>query len=239
MSLSLVAAAALTKECAPQVAVPTMMALVMSESGFDPFAIGDNSTGRSHHPRDAASAEALAATLLAAGHSIDMGLTQINSRTAPRLGLSLRDAFIPCRNIAAAGRLMATNYRRVAPTSPTIQHAIARTLSTYNTGNAWRGFGNGYVGRVYRAAAIVAPMLGRTPWSDADPGSVDLAIARVTPPSEAASMSAAALPVRAVSEAVERSSLAPTWVAFGNPVNVMVFGGDPRGPKPFDRKEKP
>jgi type IV secretion system protein VirB1 len=153
MALTLAVAAALARQCAPQVAAPTMLALVMNESRLDPYAIGDNNTGRSYHPRDADSAAMQASALIAAGHSVDMGLAQINSRIATGLGLGVASAFDPCRNLTAAAKLMVSNYRRVAPRSASAQHAIAASLSLYNTGNTTRGFSNGYVRRVWAAAA--------------------------------------------------------------------------------------
>lgn len=131
----------------------TLLSLVATESGFRPNAINDNTTGRRFFPQSPAAGISLARTLAARGHNIDMGLAQINSRTAPRLGLSIADAFDPCRNLAAAARLMSATYSHTAAIFPTQQQALGAMLSMYNTGNSVRGYRNGYVGRVYLAAA--------------------------------------------------------------------------------------
>lgn len=210
MSLSLAVVAALARQCAPQVALPTMMALVENESRLDPYAIGDNTTGRSYHPRDAASAIELATTLSGAGHSIDMGLGQINNRTASMLGLDVAGVFDPCRNLAAASQLMVANYRRVAPRAVSEQHAIAAALSMYNTGDAARGFRNGYVGRVWSAAARVGAAAALPPM-------------RLPYELTAVAMTPAPSTSGQRSDRLQTPAPAAPWVAFGNPANVMVF----------------
>ena len=67
MILPLAVFAQLSTTCAPDVAVETLTAIARTESGLDPFAIHDNSTGRSYRPRDQAEAVRIAAPLLAAG----------------------------------------------------------------------------------------------------------------------------------------------------------------------------
>ena len=212
MTLTPTVAAALARQCAPQVAVPTMVALVSSESGLDPYAIGDNSTGRSYHLGNAPAAAAQATALVAAGHSIDMGLAQINSRTAGALGLSIQAAFDPCRNLAAAQRLMVNSYRRLSPSAPTVQHAISGMLSTYNTGDSRRGVRNGYVARVYASAARLRPALIYDP-----------AVAKASP---AVSISAPLeTPPPAIPLAVTAPAAPPAWRVFGGAAaaGAMVF----------------
>ena len=69
------------------------------------------------------------------------------------------DAFDPCRNLAASARVLSSNYLSVAQSSPTTEAAIATAMSMYNTGSRSRGFGNGYVSRVYASASIVVPAI--------------------------------------------------------------------------------
>lgn len=230
-------AAALADRCAPSVARETLLSVVYHESGLDTLVIGDNATGRRVHPQSRREAVHTAQTLIALGHSIDMGLGQINSRTAPGLGLTVFGAFDACQNMAAAGAMMERSYRKVAGAG-SAQRSLAAMLSIYNTGNSWRGFGNGYVGRVYHAAATIIPQLGRTARVAVDLASIDpilgtgpvLAVpTSVAPP--------AAVRVQAA-DASDQPAPEPPWVAFGNPVNVMVFGTNSAGAGPFDRKEK-
>lgn len=155
MTLSLFAQ--LAAACGPGVHADTLAAVAQAESGLDPLAIGDATAGRSHSPRSAAAAVAEATALLRRGHSLDLGLMQLNSATLTRLGLSVADAFEPCRNIAAGARVLAGGF---APRgSEDRQQALVRALSRYNTGSPDRGVANGYVARVQAAAATVVPAI--------------------------------------------------------------------------------
>ncbi len=158
--------------CAPHVATNTLLAIVRVESGLDPLVIGVNGAGggpvRSATPEAAA---ARAAALLAAGRSIDLGLGQINARNLPRLGLTLRAAFEPCQNLAAAAQVLQWGYARAAPGPARAR--LTTALSYYNTGHPRRGVDNGYVARVHAAASrltesVAAPASRPAP-SDAPP----------------------------------------------------------------------
>src|SRR5437588_10300748 len=78
---------------APSVAPETQVAFAQAESGLDPLAVHDNTTGRSHAPATAADAVALATSLLRQGHSVDLGLLQINDANLRRTGLTVATAF--------------------------------------------------------------------------------------------------------------------------------------------------
>jgi len=151
---------ALAASCAPSVAPETLIAIVHTESRFDSLAIGINSAGvRNPAAISKAQAVASARRLMRQGYNIDLGLGQINSANLAWLGLSVEDAFEPCPNLAAAARVMATNYQAVVRTSSSREQAIATALSLYNTGDRRRGFRNGYVARVYASAAAVIPQI--------------------------------------------------------------------------------
>jgi type IV secretion system protein VirB1 len=160
MTLTLAAVLALAQQCAPSVAPETLVSLVHTESRFDPLAIGVNARGVANpHSIDKASAVAAARALISQGYNIDLGLGQINSTNLRRLNLSIEDAFDPCRNLAAAARVLVGNYLNVSRSGGTTEAAIATALSMYNTGNRSRGFGNGYVARVYASSGMVVPAL--------------------------------------------------------------------------------
>jgi type IV secretion system protein VirB1 len=129
-----------------------MSAIVQVESGGDPLAIGDNTTTQSYHPRDRATAEALARELITAGHSVDLGIAQINQANLGRLGLNLSTVFDPCANLGAASVILAQDYaiakRRFGPGQVALRHA----LGMYNAGSL--DAGAGYVRRVMIAAGI-------------------------------------------------------------------------------------
>jgi len=173
--LELATVVGLAQQCAPSVAVETLVSVVHTESHFNPYAIGVNAKGvAAPNPSDRASAVAAARSLIARGYNIDLGLGQINSANLRWLGLSVEDAFDPCRNLAAAARVLASNYLSVARSSPSTEVAIATAMSMYNTGSRSRGFGNGYVGRVYASSSIVVPAIrrGTAPEPAASPATV-------------------------------------------------------------------
>ncbi|WP_052730549.1 lytic transglycosylase domain-containing protein [Sphingomonas sp. SRS2] len=155
--LSISAAAALAYQCAPAVAPETLLSVAHAESELDTLAIGVNHGPRAARPANEADAARIAKALIAQGYSIDLGIAQINSRNLQWLGLSVEDAFDVCRNFAAAARVLQTNYAATSRSGP--EDPLGRAISRYNTGNDRRGFANGYVGRVYRAANIVVPAL--------------------------------------------------------------------------------
>jgi type IV secretion system protein VirB1 len=151
--------------CAPAVSPTTLLAIAKVESGLDPWAIGVNgSPVIKVRPTSAAEATQRAAALIAAGRDIDLGLTQINVRNLGRLGLTIADAFDPCRNLAASAVVLQTGYAAARATGAAAQPALRQALSRYNTGDQARGFRNGYVTRVLAAAAnLEAPVTHRPP----------------------------------------------------------------------------
>ena len=160
MMLELAAVVALARQCAPTVAAETLVSLVYTESHFDPYAIGVNAKGvAAPKVSDRASAIASARSLIARGYNIDLGLGQINSANLKPLNLSIEDAFEPCRNLAASARVLAENYTSVAKSSRSTEDAIATAMSMYNTGNRWKGFANGYVGKVYASSSSIIPQI--------------------------------------------------------------------------------
>ncbi|WP_419756228.1 lytic transglycosylase domain-containing protein [Brevundimonas sp.] len=155
----------LSLACAPGVAPETLAAVAWTESRFDPLAIGVNSGPRPpRRASDAAEAARIARDLLARGANLDLGIGQINSSNLDWLDLSVEQAFDPCRNLSAAGRVLRAGYRPRPGEPP--QTALRRALSRYNTGDPRRGFANGYVGRVENAAArlgLAAPAAAVAP----------------------------------------------------------------------------
>lgn len=170
MIFTIAAAADLARQCAPGVAVETMLSVIHTESRFNSLAIGVNRGGRAApKPRTQAEAIATAYSLIRAGYNIDLGLGQINSSNLRRLNLSVEDAFDPCRSLAASATVLTANYLRALPRAQSTQHALATALSVYNTGKEWRGFSNGYVGRVYGSAGAIVPGLAGLPKLRVDP----------------------------------------------------------------------
>ncbi len=141
---------ALAQQCAPTIAYQTVQAVVMTESGARPFAIGINGGARiTRQPLNKEEAVATANTLLGMGLSIDMGLGQINSNNLSRLGLTVEQVFDPCTNLRAAETILRGCYDPAAVRLGHGQAALQAALSCYNTGNTRAGFTNGYVWKVY------------------------------------------------------------------------------------------
>ncbi|MCR5876637.1 lytic transglycosylase domain-containing protein [Phenylobacterium sp. J426] len=156
--LSPEAVIALALQCAPSVEASTLVAVARAESGLNPYAIGVNGPerGARRSARSLEEAVATASALIAAGRNVDLGLGQINVRNLARLGLSVRAAFDPCRNLAAAAQVLAEGYARGVTRYGNGQAALQVALSYYNTGDASQGLANGYVARVLAAAGATA-----------------------------------------------------------------------------------
>jgi type IV secretion system protein VirB1 len=163
MPLTMLEILALAAQCAPAVAPETLLSVVQVESRFDPLAIGVNGEPRvaisAATPQEAA---AKASALITAGRSVDLGLAQINSKNLGWLGLGVEAAFDPCRNLAAAARVLQAGYDTDGGAGDD-QAALRRSLSRYNTGDNQRGFDNGYVAKVVRAAAQIVPAIQLAP----------------------------------------------------------------------------
>jgi type IV secretion system protein VirB1 len=160
MTMPLAVVLALAARCAPTVAPETLLSVVQVESRFEPLAVGVNGARRlTIGSSSADEAIAKAGALIAAGRNIDLGLAQINSRNLGWLGLSLEQAFDPCRNLAAAASVLQAGYNAETASTVGEQAALRTALSRYNTGDPVRGFNNGYVGKVTSAAARIVPAI--------------------------------------------------------------------------------
>ena len=147
--------------CSPGDAPRTITSVILAESGNDPLAIHDNTTGRSYAPTTRGDAEHIASELIERQHhSVDVGLMQVNSANFTTLRLSIPDALSPCQSIRAGATILHEGYRQ----------ALRVAFSRYNTGSSEAGFANGYVARV-EAASLRLPDVGP---SGVIPGEVTL-----------------------------------------------------------------
>jgi type IV secretion system protein VirB1 len=149
----------LALRCGPSVAPSTLASVARTESAFEPFAINDNTTRTSGVPATRDIAIQLASKLLEAGHSVDVGIMQINSGNFQKLGLTLEGAFDPCKSVAAAATVLTGDFVGGGETHGGQQAAVRVAISKYNTGDAQRGFDNGYVHKVELAARRIVPAL--------------------------------------------------------------------------------
>lgn len=145
--------AALSQQCAPGVSHQTMAAIVKTESGFRPLAIGINGGAKLiRQPDSKAEAVVTANWLISNGYNIDMGLGQVNSANLLRFGLSVDGAFDPCTNLSTAAAILTASYKLARSKGHAEQPAVYAALSAYNTGSLSRGFSNGYVQKVVNNA---------------------------------------------------------------------------------------
>lgn len=146
----LIYSAGFLSQCGPAVAPTTTQAIIRVESGGNPLAIGDNNLRKSFSPGSKREAVSLATQLIARGHSVDLGLMQINSQHLAPMRLSLDDVFDPCRNVGAGTVILSGFYQRYKTGEPS--YSLMKALSAYNTGQAWKG--EGYVNRILAAAGV-------------------------------------------------------------------------------------
>jgi len=154
--------------CAPQVAPGTLAALAAVESRFNTLAIDDNTTHSALWPKLPAEAITIARQAIAAGHSIDLGLLQINSGNLASLHLSVPGAFDPCLNLRAGAALLVRDYGG-GKTPAEEQAALRAALLRYNTGTAQGNVARGYVAQVVSAARRVVPEIDPSATQPAQP----------------------------------------------------------------------
>ncbi len=150
---------ALSMQCAPTVAPGTLLTFAKAESGLDPLALHDNSAGASLHAGTKDAAIVMASRLISAGHSVDIGALQINSRNLAWLGMSLTQAFELCPSMRAGARVLHAAFDPCVDAGGEAQHCLAVAASQYNTGSQSRGFSNGYVTRIAETAEHFIPEL--------------------------------------------------------------------------------
>lgn len=149
---------ALALQCAPQVSPVTMAAIVRTESGFNPYAIGVVNGRLKRQPASLGEAVATAHALSAAGWNFSVGLAQVNVENWYAYGLTEQSAFDPCRNLAVGAAILQGCFesarRAQIDTGPNSQSALRASLSCYASGNFSTGYRTGYVQRVVDNARI-------------------------------------------------------------------------------------
>jgi type IV secretion system protein VirB1 len=143
--------ALLAARCASAVPVATLKAVAWTESGFDPWALHDNTTGRTENASSLELAATDATRWVEQGHSVDVGLMQINAANFHALGMTVPDALDPCMSLAGGAAVLRAAYGGgVTPAEQ--QAALLMALSRYNTGSPFQGIMNGYVRTVLENA---------------------------------------------------------------------------------------
>jgi type IV secretion system protein VirB1 len=146
---------AVAQECAPAVHPQTLAAIVQTESGFNPFAIGVVNGRLERQPRSLPEAVATARALVQANWNASFGLGQINLSNLSGQSLDLVSVFDPCLNLKAASSILGEAYGRAKSRLPDEQSALQAAISAYYSGNFSTGFKEGYVQKVAANAALL------------------------------------------------------------------------------------
>lgn len=160
---------ALILACAPLVHPQTMAHIVEAESGGNRWAIHVNGDAGSITGLEGKKAIATAKKYIESGTTVDVGLAQINSANFDWLGLTVKEAFDPCKNLHAAQTILVSNYERAKEMAYSTEGALDMALSMYNTGDPQDGQKNGYVRRVrtanpdYKVPALSAKLRAKAP----------------------------------------------------------------------------
>lgn len=136
--------------CAPDLAPVTIAAIVQQESGGNPLLLHDNTTRLTLRPKTVAEAAKLAQALISSGHSIDIGLAQINSKNLPTMRLEIEDALDPCTNLRAAQAIMKKAWEQSG-------HDLRGALAAYNTGKTATSVGAHYSAQVFAQVGVKVP----------------------------------------------------------------------------------
>lgn len=96
--------------------------VVKHESGYNPLALHDDTTSTAYFPGSVEASESLALQLMAKGHSVGIGLSQLTAKNPEsfqkRFHITVQDALDACTNMHAGARWYVTG-----------------ALSTYATGD--------------------------------------------------------------------------------------------------------
>lgn len=161
-TLSDVDFANLAVRCAPAVPEWVLGAVARTESNFQPWILHDNTAHTSDSPVSLAAAEVTATAWIAEGHSVDLGLMQINAANLPALGMTVREALDPCASLAAGAAVLRAAYGD-GSVGAGHQTALLMALSIYNTGTPLKGIMNGYARTVMRNAGETIASVSSVP----------------------------------------------------------------------------
>lgn len=141
---------ALSQQCGLDVNPVTTMAIIKSESGFDPLVIRDNTTHRTIHFTTKDKAVAAVKELDGKHHKLAVGLMQITSPWFAKYSIKPEVLFDACSNIQYGTKILSDNYRAYYAVSHSKYKALQQAISTYWSGNPHTG--GAYVNYVYSKA---------------------------------------------------------------------------------------
>jgi type IV secretion system protein VirB1 len=157
MMLALATLAAYLQACASAVAPDTMRAIISVESRGYIYAINDNTAhatycvpGTAVFPCNGSQAAALAEKAVRLGHSVDVGIAQVNSGNFRTYGVSATKMLDPCENLRIGGKILTSAYQQSTAHFADERTALWHAIMAYNTGSLYAG--EDYVRSVVAAA---------------------------------------------------------------------------------------
>lgn len=126
----------LVSNCGPKVSPNTSLAIISVESGGHPWAIDDDTTRKSYFPKTKDDAVQLASDLVAEGHTIDMGLMQVDSVHLATYGKTIADMFEPCTNVSVGTDILYNAYHAALRHYPPGKIALYHAFQIYNGAGA-------------------------------------------------------------------------------------------------------
>lgn len=135
---------ALLNQYAPQIPRSVAAGICSVESGGDAWALDDDTTHQSYRPRTYAGAIALAHTLISRGHSVDLGLMQVNSVHLGQSGVTIETMLDPASNLRASQTIFTEDLA-------TARGNLRAALSLYNSGSPT--YSLGYADKVLAATS--------------------------------------------------------------------------------------
>lgn len=138
MTIAATVLAALLVQCAPSVSPVTLNALILTESGGNPFAIANVTDGTSRFFQQKEEAISYARSLEKQGKNYSAGLMQINSINFRKYQLNSTSVFDACQNISAGAKILTENYKHQKEGDEQLN--LKKSLSLYYSGNEKTGF---------------------------------------------------------------------------------------------------
>jgi type IV secretion system protein VirB1 len=125
--------------CGPLVHPEMTLRVIAVESQGHAYAVHDNTSAQQYYPETLQEAVSVSSALIAAGHRVDLGLMQINYQTWLKpTAFPIERALDPCTNITFGTTILSANYTQVLSRSSSLNDALMRSLSLYNSGSEWR-----------------------------------------------------------------------------------------------------
>jgi type IV secretion system protein VirB1 len=144
-----------------------MRAIVSVESRGYIYAINDNTNratycvpGAAIYPCNHDQAASLAEKAVRSGHSVDVGIAQVNSGNFKTYGVSAAQMLDPCENLQVGSSILTTAYLNSSVRFTDQRQALRHAIMAYNTGSLYSGAS--YV-RAVLAVAIPARVILSVP----------------------------------------------------------------------------